>query len=204
MFAITSLVPTQLITMDRFIICIVFYVAIFVLTINVLGSANQFTWDFTVFPQSLAIAFSAVALHLVTVGYVQSELYFAPPPFNPRGTSFLLMNDYFMWAKPFDVLAQQGLIYGLHRHLVVRGKTLGEIQVIFLVAFGIPHIFQIILTEIVVGIGFAIASLTGAVLFPYFHFRYSSGPALCFLLHLITYTLTALIVWSVFNKSGPG
>lgn len=112
------------------------------------------------------------------------------------------MNDYFMWAKPFDVLAQQGLIFGLHRHLIGKGKTLRQVQVIFLVVFGVPHVFQMMLTEIVVGIGFAIASLTGALLFPYFLGRHSSGPALCFMLHLMTYTLTALIIWSVFNGAG--
>jgi len=201
-FAATSLIPTQIITMENFSICIAFYFSVFLAGL-VLGNSI----GLPILKSYLSIPFCAAFciatfIHITSSEYIRSELYFDPPPISAHGASFLLMNEYFIWAKPFDVLAQQGLIFILYHKLADWQNSLRRIQVIFIFIFGIPHIFQTLLTETIVGVGFATASIGAAIIFPYLLKNVTLGPALCFLIHLLAYSMTAMITWSFFAASG--
>ncbi len=200
-FAATSLIPTQIITMENFSICIVFYISVFLAAL-ILGDSI----GLPIFKSYASIGFFAAFcigafIHITSSEYIRSMLYFDPPPISAHGASFLLMNEYFIWAKPFDVIAQQGLIFILYHKLADKQNSLRQIQVIFVVIFGLPHIFQTLLTETIVGVGFAAASIGAAIIFPYLLKNFTLGPALCFLIHLLAYSMTAMITWSFFAAS---
>ena len=201
-FAINSIVPTQVITMEEYWACIAFYLLVFLATIFIASRHGLPSYQAYLSKPFASVSSGAIFIHLLLAHYVQSALYFEPAPINPNGASFLLMNGYFVLAKPFDVLAQQALIFTLFHKLVDRQKSLRQIQVIFVIVFGIPHIFQTLLTDPFVGLGFAFASIGAAVIFPILLRNPRLGAAFCFTAHLFAYSAAAVFSWSIFNILG--
>ena len=201
-FAINSLIPTQVITMEEYWACIAFYIFVFLATILIASRHGVPSYEAYLSAPFAIISSGTIFIHMLLAHYVQSALYFEPAPINPNGASFLLMNSYFVLAKPFDVLAQQALIFTLFQKLVDREKSQRQIQVIFVIVFGIPHIFQTLLTDPVVGLGFAFASIGAAVIFPILLRNTKLGAAFCFTAHLFAYSATAVFSWSMFNILG--
>jgi len=53
---------------------------------------------------------TSISIHLLISYFILNYLDIPNWPFNPEGTSFLITNDFYVYAKPIDVLLQQLLI----------------------------------------------------------------------------------------------
>ncbi len=197
-FGITALVPTQVITMERYGWVIVFYLAVAgLLLYSFYPTYAAFVSRTRWYEFLLLIVLSLMAHGLVSyciINFVERPDW----PFSDKGTSFLLMNSYYVWAKPFDVLVQQLLIIWLTTKLYANGLTLKQIITFFLIAFGSIHIFQVLKTDLVIGLLFTAGALVSSVLYPYLLLRTRNGYIYNFMFHLGLYNVAALVAWLLY------
>lgn len=198
-FALISLVPTQLITMERVVLCIMFFIVVggvlilYSRTKVVAWLTRGRIWV------AASIVVISVLLHFASVYAIVWYLYDPLPGSVSDGVSFLLMNDYYIWAKPFDVLSQQLLIALFVDALIRRGLELKRVQVVLLIFFGVVHFGQIFITNVAVGLGFLFMAIIGSFVFPYLLTNYKYGLQYCFAAHLGAYNVVALIAWSLIS-----
>ena len=194
-FSFASLVPTQIITMGRYGLVIVFYLAVTSLLLYAFRSVykpifQQTSWYKLVGLLSLSLAIHGLVSYLL-ITYAERPDW----PFSDHGTSFLLMNKYFVWAKPLDVLIQQLLIIWLTTKLLANRLSLKQIIIFFMFAFGSIHIFQTLKTDWIIGLLFTGGALISSVLYPYFLIHVRDGYIYNYMFHLGLYNLAALIAW---------
>jgi len=115
-------------------------------------------------------------------------------PFDSRGTSFLLMNNFFLLAKPLEILVQQLLIILLVTKLKEQGMSLRRIITLFVLFFGTIHIFQIFKTDLIIGLGFTFFAILASFIFPYLVLKVRNGYIYNFMIHLVAYDIAALFV----------
>jgi len=197
-FGFASLVPTQIITMERYGLVILFYLTVASLLFYAFRSTYKSIFRNTHWYELIGL----VSLSLIVHGLVSYFIitYVERPDwiFSDRGTSFLLMNNYYVWAKPFDVLVQQLLIIWLITKLYTNGLTLKQIISFFLIAFGSIHIFQVLKTDWVIGLLFTGGALVSSVLYPYLLLRVRNGYIYNYMFHLGLYNIAALAAWLLY------
>lgn len=197
-FGFASLVPTQVITMERYGLVILFYLTVASLLLYAFRSTYKSIFQNTYLYELVGL----VSLSLIVHGLVSYFIitYVERPDwiFSDRGTSFLLMNNYYVWAKPFDVLVQQLLIIWLTTKLYANGLTLKQIISFFLIAFGSIHIFQVLKTDWVIGLLFTVGALVSSVLYPYLLLRVRNGYIYNYMFHLGLYNIAALAAWLLY------
>ena len=197
-FGFASLVPTQIITMERYGLVILFYLTVASLLLYAFRSTYKSIFQNTHWYELVGL----VSLSLIVHGLVSYFIitYVDKPDwiFSDRGTSFLLMNNYYVWAKPFDVLVQQLLIIWLTTKLFANGLTLKQIISFFLIAFGSIHIFQVLKTDWVIGLLFTAGALVSSVLYPYLLLRVRNGYIYNYMFHLGLYNIAALAAWLLY------
>jgi hypothetical protein len=109
-FGVIALVPSQIFTMDRYF-KIIFFLAVFALTL-----IFYFKKEFVVLTQKtrkqefVFLFVLSLFIHGVLSYFILNFLNQPAWPFDSKGTSFLLMNNFFIWAKPLEVFVQQLLI----------------------------------------------------------------------------------------------
>lgn len=197
-FGSTSLIMTQVITMDRYILnifflsitslCIIFY---FRKTLKDLINKTRF-YEFC-----LLILISLI-IHFISSYFILNYLNQPIWPFNNRGTSFLLMNNFYLWAKPFDVFLQQLLIVLLVTKLHQYKLTLKQITWLFVLGFGVIHIFQIFKTDIIIGLAFTFGAIISSFIYPYMILKVRNGYIYNFMIHLGIYNIAALLSWMLY------
>jgi hypothetical protein len=98
-FVFVSLVPTQVITMERYGLVILFYLTVASLLLYVFRSTYTSIFQKTRWYEFVGL----ISLSLIVHGLVSYFIitYVERPDwiFSDRGTSFLLMNNYYVWAK---------------------------------------------------------------------------------------------------------
>jgi hypothetical protein len=197
-FGFASLVPTQVITMERYELVIAFYlVAIGLLLYFFYPTYKSFFQQTRWYELLILVTLSLVIHGLVSyfiINYVERPSW----PFSDRGTSFLLMNSFYVWAKPFDILVQQLLIVWLAAKLYKDGLTLKQIISFFLVAFGAIHIFQVLKTDWMIGLLFTAGALASSVVYPYLILRTRNGYIYNYMVHLGLYNIAALTAWLLY------
>jgi hypothetical protein len=197
-FGFASLVPTQIITMERYGLVILFYLTVASLLLYAFRSTYKSIFQNTHWYELVGL----VSLSLIVHGLVSYFIitYVDKPDwiFSDRGTSFLLMNNYYVWAKPLDILIQQLLIIWLTTKLFANGLTLKQIISFFLIAFGSIHIFQVLKTDWVIGLLFTAGALVSSVLYPYLLLRVRNGYIYNYMFHLGLYNIAALAAWLLY------
>jgi len=197
-FGFASLVPTQIITMERYGLVILFYLTVASLLLYAFRSTYKSIFQNTHWYELVGL----VSLSLIVHGSVSYFIitYVDKPDwiFSDRGTSFLLMNNYYVWAKPLDILIQQLLIIWLTTKLFANGLTLKQIISFFLIAFGSIHIFQVLKTDWVIGLLFTAGALVSSVLYPYLLLRVRNGYIYNYMFHLGLYNIAALAAWLLY------
>ena len=197
-FGFASLVPTQIITMERYGFVILFYLTVASLLLYAFRSTYKSIFQNTHWYELVGL----VSLSLIVHGLVSYFIitYVDKPDwiFSDRGTSFLLMNNYYVWAKPLDILIQQLLIIWLTTKLFANGLTLKQIISFFLIAFGSIHIFQVLKTDWVIGLLFTAGALVSSVLYPYLLLRVRNGYIYNYMFHLGLYNIAALAAWLLY------
>lgn len=197
-FGFASLVPTQVITMERYGWIIVFYLAVIGLLLYSFYPTYAAFFSRTRWYEFLLLALLSLTVHGLVSYFIISFIEQPDWPFSDKGASFLLMNNYYVWAKPLDILIQQLLIIWLMMKLHTSGLTLKQIISFFLIAFGSIHIFQVLKTDWVVGLLFTTGALVSSVLYPYLLLRTRNGYIYNFMIHLGLYNVAALVAWLLY------
>jgi hypothetical protein len=197
-FSIIALVPSQVFTMDRYI-TIIFFLAVFALAL-IIYFKKQFLILTEQTRKSEFIFLFALSLliHGVLSYFILNFLNQPVWPFDSQGTSFLLMNNFFIWAKPLEVFVQQLLIALLVTRLYQLDMSLKQIIALFVFIFGAVHIFQIFKTDIIIGFGFTFFAILASFIFPYMLLRVRNGYIYNFMIHLVAYDIAALLAWSFY------
>jgi hypothetical protein len=184
--------------MERYGLVILFYLTVASLLLYAFRSTYKSIFQNTHWYELVGL----VSLSLIVHGLVSYFIitYVDKPDwiFSDRGTSFLLMNNYYVWAKPLDILIQQLLIIWLTTKLFANGLTLKQIISFFLIAFGSIHIFQVLKTDWVIWLLFTAGALVSSVLYPYLLLRVRNGYIYNYMFHLCLYNIAALAAWLLY------
>ncbi len=197
-FSFASLIPTQVITMERYGLVILFYLTVASLLLYVFRSTYTSIFQKTRWYELVGLISLSLILHGLVSYFIITYVERPNWVFSDRGASFLLMNDYYVWAKPLDVLVQQLLIIWLTTKLYTSGLTLKQIISFFLIAFGSIHIFQVLKTDLVIGLIFTAGALVSSVLYPYLLLRMRNGYIYNYMFHLGLYNMAALAAWLLY------
>lgn len=197
-FGFASLVPTQVITMERYGLVILFYLTVALLLLYVFRSTYTSIFQKTRWYELVGLISLSLLVHGLVSYFIITYVERPDWIFSDRGTSFLLMNNYYVWAKPLDVLVQQLLIIWLTTKLYASGLTLKQIISFFLIAFGSIHIFQVLKTDLVIGLLFTAGALVSSVLYPYLLLRMRNGYIYNYMFHLGLYNIAALAAWLLY------
>ena len=197
-FGFTSLVPTQIISMERYVLVIVFYLTVAAFLLYSFYPTYKALFQKTRWYELVGLVSLSLIVHGLVSYYI--VMYAERPDwiFSDRGTSFLLMNNYYVWAKPLDVLVQQLLIIWLTTKLYANGLTLKQIIAFFLVAFGSIHIFLVLKTDWMIGLLFTIGALVSSVFYPYLLLQTRNGYVYNYMIHLGLYNIAALAAWLLY------
>lgn len=197
-FGFASLVPTQVITMERYELVILFYLTAIGLLLYSFYPTYKSIFERTHWYKLVILTALSLTIHGL-VSYLIINFAERPNwPFSDQGASFLLMNNYYIWAKPFDILIQQLLIIWLTIKLYTNGLTIKQIVSFFLIAFGSIHIFQVLKTDWAIGLLFTAGALVSSVVYPYLLLRTRNGYIYNFMIHLGLYNIAALIAWLLY------
>ncbi len=197
-FALTSLTMTQVITMDRYLLNIAFLSIVtiglvFYFRKTLIGLTSKTTkYDF-IFLLAISLAVHAVSSYFILT-YLGRPVW----PFDSNGTSFLLMNNFYLWVKPLDVLVQQLLIILLVTKLHQYKMSLKQITALFVFGFGAIHIFQIFKTDLFIGLGFTGGAIISSFVYPYMILKVRNGYLYNYMIHLGIYSLAALLAWGFY------
>tara|TARA_B100001971_G_C17746211_1_gene313171 strand:- start:120 stop:548 length:429 start_codon:yes stop_codon:yes gene_type:complete len=140
----------------------------------------------------------SLIIHAVTSYFILRFLNQPTWPFSNHGASFLLMNNFYIWTKPFDILVQQLLIIVLVKKLSEQRMNLKQITLIFILGFGAIHIFQIFKTDIIIGLAFTAGALLSSVLYPYMILKVKNGYIYNYMIHLAIYNIAAILTWTLY------
>lgn len=199
-FGFTSLMETQVITMER-------WVAVCVFLILVSGSLLYFFRETLLnyvrrvgVSKRSACAWFGLALlvHAVTSYVVITFLPQPNWPFSSHGTSFLLMNDYYIFVKPLDIFMQQLLVLLLVLRLDALGMSLKKIITLFVFGFGVIHIFQIFKTDLYTGLAFTAGAVVFSFVFPRLILKTKNGFSFNYIIHLFAYNLAAVLAYTLY------
>lgn len=142
---------------------------------------------------STSILVHGITSYLVIHYFNQPSWYF-----ESRGSSFLLMNNFYIWAKPIDVMAQQLLIVLLIARLSELKMNLSQITKLLVVGFGGAHIFQLFRTDLFIGFLYLLVAVLFSFLFPWMILKVRNGFIYNYMLHLFVYNLAAVIAWGLY------
>lgn len=198
MFAFTSLVPVHIISMERFISALLFLIWTGIVIIWFFRKDLMLVFIQTKPYKAFMLISVSLIFHFFTIIII---LLFADQPawpFESNNNSFLLMNNFYIWVKPFDVLMQHLLIVLMVLRLHSYRLTLRTITSISVGGFGLIHIFRIFLSDIYIGITVTAVAIIFALLFPYMILKVRNGYIYNFMLHLGIYNIASLIAWFMF------
>jgi uncharacterized membrane protein YfcA len=139
-----------------------------------------------------------ILIHGIVCYYCLNFLTAPVGPFENTETSFLLLNKYFIWVKPFDVLYQQIILIVLIKKLYEYKMNLKNITILFFVFFGTMHIFQIFRTDLTIALLFTLFGILGSFIFPYMILKKRDGYLYNYIIHMLVYAVAALSFWSVY------
>lgn len=197
-FGFASLVPTEIITMERYGLVIVFYLIVASLLLYIFRSTYKSIFQKTHWCELVGLVSLSLIIHGLVSYFIITYVERPDWIFSDRGTSFLLMNNYYVWAKPLDILIQQLLIIWLTTKLYANGLTLKQIISFFLIAFGSIHIVQVLKTDWVIGLLFTAGALVSSILYPYLLLRTRNGYIYNYMFHLGLYNIAALAAWLLY------
>lgn len=197
-FGFVSLTETQVISMEKYISVMIFLILISILTLFffkdvIINYFKNLNWK-----RSLVLISISLLVHF-SVSYVVINFLPRPDwPFSSKGASFLLMNNYYVWAKPLDVFVQQLFILLLVLRLSKLGLSLRNITILFIFGFGLIHIFQIFKTDLIIGLLFTIGAIVSSLVYPYMVLKKNIGFVYNFMIHLLIYNIAAVLAYTLY------
>ncbi len=197
-FGFVSLTETQVITMEKYIPVMIFLILVSIITLLLFKDVTINYFKNLNWKRSLILISSSLLVHFL-VSYVVINFFPRPEwPFSSKGASFLLMNNYYVWAKPLDVFVQQLFILLLVLRLSKFGLSLKNITILFMFGFGLIHIFQIFKTDLIIGLTFTVGAIVSSFIYPYMILKKNNGFAYNFMIHLLMYNIASILAYTLY------
>jgi hypothetical protein len=108
---------------------------------------------------------------------------------------FLHFDLRYLFAKVFDIMFQQTLIFMFVRLLLGRGLSRGRTCLLCVVLFGLAHTYLLSYKGFGLGMYFVIFSMGAGWIFPLLIAKYRNGVAYTFSIHWMFYIITGTICW---------
>ena len=126
--------------------------------------------------------------------------YLTPPTslINNNAVSFLILDNFFLITKPFDVLLQQTFVIILVLRLSEFKFSLEQVILITSLIFGISHLFIIYSMTLPLALYFTAFAIMASTLFPYSILKIQDGWVYSYMAHLAFYSLSALLFWVIY------
>lgn len=197
-FALVALIPSKIITFERYILNIIFFILIISLLLYLFKNLYEKVLIGVSINKTLGLLGFSLFLHGLACFYILGFIDKPNFPFSAEGTSFLLMNNYFLYAKPLEIFIQQLIIIMLVYKFNELGMSLKKIISIFVFSFGLIHIFQIFKTDMIIGIGFTFFAIIASFIFPYMILKVKNGAIYDFMIHLGVYDIVAVLIYLLY------
>jgi len=194
-FAATSLV--SIIYMQNYWLVIVLLLVILVGFITFFKKEILKLVKDTKWYEAVVLVGSSLLIHGITSYLILTYLEQPMWQFDSRESSFLLMNGFYVWAKPIDVMMQQLLIVLLVLRLNDLKMNINQITKLFVVLFGAIHAFQFLRTDLLIGLLYLITSIIFSFVFPRMILKVKNGFIYNFMIHLAVYNIGALLAWTL-------
>lgn len=197
-FLISALVVTQIITLDRpWLATLFFFISFLIVLWNQKNVLNRVFRNLSPVKTAFLLCVS-VAMHVSVWYFVTTYLQKPAWPFSESGVSFLLLNDYFVFAIPMNVLFQQTLIASLVLRLIEEKLHLRRISVLLAIIFGAAHIFQVYRIDITIGLLFTFGAVMMSMMLPSLLIKKEYGFIYNCMIHLAIYDLAALLAYAIY------
>lgn len=197
-FGMSSLITAQVITMDRYVLDLLFLVIVLTCLIIYFRKILKNIVSKTKKSEIVLLSILSVIIHIVSSYFILNYLDRPMWPFDSRGSSFLLMNNYYLWVKPLDILLQQLFVILLVTKLSQYKLTLKQIITILVLGFGLIHIFQIFRMDLVIGLTYTMVAIIFSFIFPYMILKVKNGYIYNYMIHLGIYNMAALLLWMLY------
>lgn len=197
-FGFQSLITSQIITMDRYIWEAVFIVSMLIILLKFFQEKFRNITKNSKTVEIFFLILISLCFHFVSIYFILKYCNQPIWPFESKGASFLLMNKYFIWVKPLDVLLQQTLIVLLITRLSKLKLSIKRITLLCIIGFGAIHFFQVLITDSIVGLGYAIGATLFSLIIPYMIIKVKNGYIYNFMIHMAAYDIAALLAWNLY------
>ena len=194
-FAVTSLV--SIIFMQNYWLVIVLLLVILVGLVTFFKKEISKLVKDTKWYEAVILVGSSLLIHGITSYFILTYLEQPTWQFESRESSFLLMNGYYVWAKPLDVMMQQLLIVLLVLRLIDLKMSINQITKLLIIGFGFTHIFQLLRTDLLIGLLYLITPIIFSFVFPRMILKVKNGFIYNFMIHLAVYNIAALLAWTL-------
>lgn len=176
----------------HWLVILLFLIIILGLTIFFRKELSELV-KFTKWYEAVVLFGISLLIHGVTSYIIIT--YLNPPVWNfdSSGVSFLLLNDFYIWAKPMDVFIQQLLINLLVLRLHSLSMNINQITKLLLIGFGGIHILQILRINFAIGLMFIFAAIMFSFVFPRMILKVKNGYIYNFMIHLAVYNIAAIV-----------
>lgn len=108
---------------------------------------------------------------------------------------YLRMDPRYLVSKSFEVLFQQMVIVLLTLLLASAGLTMPAIVLTFLLLFGALHLPMLLIVGTRLGMAYALAAATAAVVFPLLILLFHYGFVYSYAVHWFAYVLAGTLAW---------
>jgi hypothetical protein len=190
-FGTTAFFAVKIITLDRYLLAVVFFLLSCILVAwmyrDVLTKIDKEHIARFAFSIPIVILFHLL-IYCIISAYIDKPNW----SFDSSGTSWLLVDKYFAFAIPLNVLMQQLLITGLTLRLVKEKVSLFNTTIFFVIGFGLAHIFQLFRLDMFIGVLFTVGAMILGVIFPYTLYTKKDGFTINYFIHLLVYDFAAL------------
>ena len=112
--------------------------------------------------------------------------------------SYTLVNNYFLWVKPIDILLQQLMLIVLVTKLHENKVSLKSIIIAVAIIFGAIHIDSLQRMEIIPALILTVSATAMSLVIPYMILRVKNGYLYNLMIHLAFVDIAALLFWSLY------
>ncbi len=198
LFALATLLPPLIFTMEKYGLIMLFVTFMSILLVW-LGRKELKPLITPAKPLEVIILLGfSLAVHGLTIWSIKNFAGQPTWPFENRNTSFLLLNNYYIWAKPLDVFIQQLLITLFVMRLKLSGFKLKTIIGCLAICFGAAHVALMLRSDVLIGILYTAVALIFSLIFPIMLLKVKNGFIYNYMLHLGMYSVGALIAWFLY------
>lgn len=197
-FGLVEIFFAELITLNNHILATLYFILV-ATTIVILYRDLLETITKDTKKKQYLFLFIPLVIHVIVYWFCINYLTEPTKLIKDNAASFLLVNKYFLWSKPFHILSQQLfiiiLVLKLHRNKI----GLRRVMLYTMILFGLSHTFLIRSMTLPFALYFTGFAIVGSFVLPYMILKVKNGYLYNLVIHLAFYDLSALFFWSKYQ-----